>query len=173
MTPRQIGISAGILLAVGAIGYGAGRYALPAKIVTVTKTDTKVDIQYRDRIVEKVVTGPVKTVIHTVTREVACVPGATTPVVDSTTTIDAQPVVIDRVATNDGTSKTEAKTEITKTITNEQPRLMAQGGIDLKANWSAGGSYRLLGPGWLGAEYRNDLSLKPLERITVRFAVTF
>lgn len=173
MTPKTIGYAAGALLLSAIIGYGIGRYALPAKIVTVTKTETKTEIQWKDRIVEKMVQGPVRTVVHTVTRDVACAPGETAPVTTTDTVIDASPVIIDRVGDSTGTATAATKSETTKTVTNEQPRLMLQAGaslvigIPLKPEWSAGASYRLAGPFWLGAAYQSS------QRLEIRASLTF
>lgn len=160
MTPKRIAIAAGALLLAALIGYGIGRYATPAKVVTVTKVETKVDVQWRDRIVEKVVSGPVRTITHTVERLVPCTEGASTPTTDTTTTVEQGPVVIDRMANSDGTSESTTKTE-TKTVTVfSQPRLMLQAGggmaLSLKPtlSWSAAGLYRFAGPFWGGASYQ-------------------
>ncbi len=173
MTLKTLGISAGALLLAGAIGYGAGRYATPAKVVTVTKTETKTEIQWKDRIVEKVVAGPVRTVTHTVERLVPCVPGETTPVTDTTTTVDAGPVIIDRVGDSAGASTSATLAVTTSTTTHDQPRLMLQVGTGLRLKPDVGASYRFAGPVWLGASYDTDAALALKDRFRLRVSLTF
>jgi hypothetical protein len=173
MTAKRISIAVGALLAAALLGYGFGRYALPAEVVTKTVVDVQTKVEWKDRVVEKIVQGPTRTVTHVVERPVACVPGETTPSVETTTTVDAGPIIIDRVADETGTEATVAHAATTTTIIREQPRLMLQGGIDLKRVWDASASYRVMGPGWLGLAYRNDVTVKPLDRLNLRLTFTF
>jgi len=157
MTWRNVAISAVVLLLVGLGGYGAGRFTTPAKIETKTVVQEHTQIEYRDRVVEKVVQGPVRTVTHTVTREAVCVAGQSTPVTDTTTVVDAGPVTIDHASDSSGSAIQDVKVE-TKTVTvYEQPRLMLQAGAasgtDLSPHYNLGASYRFAGPLWAGAAY--------------------
>jgi hypothetical protein len=140
------------------VGFGAGRYATPAKVVTVTKVETKVEtrVEWRDREVEKQVQGPVR--IVTVTKSVPTKCGGP-PVTVTTVTEERGTVTIERV--EDQTSKTASATQTvaasTTTVTRDQPRWLLQAGAatgsDLKVNYNVAANYRLIGPGWIGAAY--------------------
>jgi hypothetical protein len=172
MTSRQYAITTGVvLIATGLIGYGLGRYATPAKVVVDTKVKIEEVVKWRDVVVEKRVEGPVRTVTRTVERPVACVPGETTPSIETVTTIDQGPVVIDHVATSDGAASTNTLAQTTTTITAEQPRWLLQAGAgtgtDLRVVYNAGVSRRLAGPFWLGVSGSTD------RRLTLTAGLTF
>lgn len=154
-------------LALGLVGYGVGRYAQPAKVITVTKTETQVE--WKDREVVREVAGPVRTVTRTVERLAKCPEGGTTPTREITIVEDRGPVVTDRASASDGTA--QAKAEVRTSVVAEQPRLALQAGAvagaDFRPTWNAGASYRLAGPLWLGAAYHSD------KRLEVRAMFTF
>jgi hypothetical protein len=146
------------------IGYGFGRYASPAKVETVTKVETREVVKWQDRIVERKVEGPVRTVTRTLTREVPCTPGDTAPFTDTTTTVEEGPVVTDSTTDASGSVIGTTKVEQRTVTVYSQPRLMLQAGaavgLDLKPAWNVGASYRLAGPFWLGVAYRSERQLE-------------
>jgi hypothetical protein len=160
-------------LVLGVVGYAVGRYIQPARVETVTKVETKTQIEYRDKIVEHRVEGPVRTVTRTLTRELPCIPGDTAPFTDTTTTVEEGPVVTDSTTDSTGTIAQTTRVE-SKTVTvYTRPRLMLQGGMDLSRTWSLGGGVRAIGPVWLGVEYRNELSRPTLDRFALKLSLTF
>jgi hypothetical protein len=159
------------LLLAGAVGYGFGRYATPAKIEVRTETKVQTQVEYRDRIVEKTVEGPVRTVTHTVLRMVPCTDGASTPAQVTDTVVEQGPTVITTDTVKNDTVTQVAQSE-TKTVTKmEQPKLMLQvggiSGLDFKPTWNAGASYRFAGPIWAGLSYHSD------KKLELRVALTF
>jgi hypothetical protein len=157
VTVKQIAVVVVACLLTLAAGYGAGRYVAPAKIITKTDIQWKDKIVYQDREVEKVVQGPTHTVTHTVVREVACKPGDTAPVSDTTTVVDAGPVTTDHTTAVDSTVVSTGEIKTQTVTVYEQPRLLLQAGaasgLDLKLRYNLGASYRLAGPLWAGAAY--------------------
>ena len=157
MTTRALALAIGLILAAAVAGYAWGRYATPAKVVTNTVVEIQTRTEWKDRIVEKVVQGPVRTVTHTVERPVACIPGETTPSIETTTTVDAGPVVTTSDTTQEGTQASATMAQTTTTVTQEQPRWLLQAGIasgtDIRPAYNVGASYRLLGPLLAGAAY--------------------
>lgn len=168
MTVRGWAIFAGVVVAAGVVGYGFGRYATPAKVEVRTETKTQTVVEYRDRVVERVVQGPTRTVTvaKVVTLEVPCPPGGTAPGTESTTTttVEAGPVVIDRTSDGSGTATASSQSGTSTRTTQEAPRwlLQAGAGLDRHADtyWTAGASYRLAGPFWLGAAYQSTKAVE-------------
>jgi hypothetical protein len=172
MTVRSAAIGIGALLVAGAVGYGFGRYASPAKVVTVTKVETKTVTEWKDRVVEKIVAGPVHTVTRTVEIKVPCPPGGGfVPGTETVTTVDAGPTVIDRTQDAAGTASTNTLAQTTTVVTQEQPRWLLQAGAgvgtDLRVVYNAGVSRRLAGPFWLGVSGSTD------RRLTLTAGLTF
>ena len=172
MSTRAWAIAAASLLAVGLAGYGFGRYVQPARVVVETVVRTETNIDWKDRVVEHRVEGPVRTVIRTVERTGPCEAG-TAPTSESIITIDEGPDTTDTVTDSTGTASAATKVE-TRTVTvYTQPRLMLQAGVaaglDLRPTYSLGASYRIVGPLWLGAAYLHGS--RP--QIDLRASLTF
>jgi hypothetical protein len=166
VTRRELYIvAAGVVVAV--LAFVGGRYSLPAKVVERVKVETKVETvtEWKDRIVEKRVDGPVR--IRTVVTEVPG-PSPACPVLRQTETVeDRGPVVTDTIADASGGSTVNASTVATSTkITeNERPgwRLAAAALWDPRALAYQPDRYqlevdrRIIGTVWLGARATTDL----------------
>jgi hypothetical protein len=156
---RRLYIALGAAIALAAAFVG-GRYSRPVEVREVVKVETKTVTvtEWKDRIVEKRVEGPVR--IRTVTREV---PGGERVV---TVVEERGPVVTDRAS--DAAGSTASKT--TGTVVSERVIKAAQPGwrASVLAGWDAGSpslrpetygvevSRRVVGTVWIGAWARTD-----------------
>lgn len=138
-----------LLCMTGVAGYSAGRHAVPAKVEE--RVVYKDRVEYRDRVVEKRVEGPVR--IQTVTRTV---PGPAGPERIVTRIEERAPVVVERQAEARRTA--EVAVQAAKVVVNEQPRWLVTGtaGIQLGAPlhppaYGVQLMYRVAGPAWVGA----------------------
>lgn len=153
---RRLLIAGGSLVALAA-AFLAGRYATPAKVVERVKVETKTVTvtEWKDRLVEKRVQGPVREVEHIVEK-----PGAERVITRWT---ERGPVTTDTTTDSSGSSatKTDAKTDASRIVT-AQPSWRIEG----QAGWSRlspapdlyglGVSRRIAGTVWLGAWARTD-----------------
>jgi hypothetical protein len=147
---------AGSLLALTA-AFLAGKYASPAKVVERIRVETKTVTvtEWKDRVVEKRVQGPVRVVEHITEK-----PGAERTI---TRWIDRGPVTTDTTRDGSGSSatKTDAKTDSSRTVT-AQPSWRIEG----QAGWSRLSpspdlyginiSRRVVGTVWVGGWARTD-----------------
>jgi hypothetical protein len=168
--PVQLIVALGGILALAA-AYGAGRYAAPPRVETSTVASSNATSAAQVQVVERVVAGPVRTVTRVVERVVPCTAGPATPVRETTVVEERGQQVTDTAVSATGRT-TEATQVAQSTVTTaEQPRLMLQAGASLGTNltpaWSAGASYRLTGPLWLGAAYEST------GRVELRASITF
>jgi hypothetical protein len=153
------------------IGYGFGRYASPAKVVTTTASTNEVraavvEVKHE---AETETQAPVDRVYVTRWFQSKCptIPGEVPALIPETTVTEhVGPVVIERTEDSDLTIVTASASTATTTTTTtaEQPRLMLQAGassgLDFKPAWNVGASYRLAGPFWLGVAYRSERQLE-------------
>jgi hypothetical protein len=156
---RRALIAGGVLLALVAAFVG-GRYSRPAEVREVVKVETKTVTvtEWRDRIVEKRVEGPVR--IRTVTREV---PGGERVV---TVVEERGPVTVDRSQDRAGESKETGSSA----VVSERVTKAARPGwrASVLAGWDADApslrpetygvevSRRVVGTVWIGAWARTD-----------------
>lgn len=171
MNLRNVSIALGALLLSGLIGYGAGRYAVPARVEVRTVVQTQTVTEWRDRVVEKVVAGPTRTVTRVVDVVGPCTP-AGAPTRETVTVVEAGPVTTTR-DTDAGGATTSATVADTRTVTTqEQPRFMLQvgaaSGIDVRPAYNVGASYRFAGPLWAGIAYHTTD-----RRLELRASLTF
>jgi hypothetical protein len=156
---RRALIAAGVTLALVAAFVG-GRYAAPVEVREIVKVETKTVTvtEWKDRIVEKRVEGPVR--IRTVTREV---PGGERVV---TVVEERGPVTVDRSQDRAGESRETGSS----TVVSERVTKVAKPGwrASVLAGWDADApalrpelygvevSRRLVGTVWIGAWARTD-----------------
>jgi hypothetical protein len=156
------------------VGYGAGRYATPAKVVTqtVTKTVTQDKIVYQDRVVtQKVLVEKEKRITHTVTVTDKKPTGEVVTTVTQDNHVDEDET--EGVTKTDDKSKTETKLTKqsvvqTKTVTN-QPNWRIGAGLGYAIPYALGhaspgvpgmrgavvdveAARRLGGPVWIGVK---------------------
>ena len=134
--------------------FALGRFTVSERVVTKVETQ----VEYRERIVEKRVEGPVRERIVTRTT-----PGPQGPTVYVDRVIERGPVVTDRTTDGEGTSLTRSLT-----VRDPQPRWMvgASAGLHLTSPldgiaWGGEVRYRFAGPFWLGVagNQRGDAAL--------------
>lgn len=127
MTLRSYLIVAGVVLAVGAGAFAAGRFAAPMKV----ETREVERVVFKDRVVEKVVTVTLAAKTKIVWRDRVVAPDGTTTTreVEKTDTREDTTRTDDRVATSEGTTEREAVT-----ITTNRPgwRVGALVGLSLR-----------------------------------------
>jgi hypothetical protein len=156
---RRLYIALGAALALAAAFVG-GRYSRPVEVREVVKVETKTVTvtEWKDRIVEKRVEGPVR--IRTVTREV---PGGERVV---TVVEERGPVVTDRASDAAGStaSRTTENVVSVRVVESARPgwRLSVAAGWDAEALslrpelYGVEVSRRLVGTVWIGAWARTD-----------------
>lgn len=156
---RRIAIAAGAVLALVAAFIG-GRYSRPAEVRELVKVETKTVTvtEWKDRVVEKRVEGPVR--IRTVTREV---PGGERVV---TVVEERGPVTVDRRQDRAGESKETGSSAIVSERVTKAARPDWRASV--LAGWDADApslrpetygvevSRRVVGTVWLGAWARTD-----------------
>ena len=165
----QISVISAILCAtLFVVGYGTGRYAVPAKIVTVEKekivTVEKQVIVTQTKTEIKVVTvKDTRVNVHRVTTDVHKPDGTTTTIVvedDHTNTHEGTGTNTNSVNNTHVTDNhsTVTEKETVKTITNAAPKWYfdVNAGWALNSNfspspvWGVGVSRRIVGPIWIG-----------------------
>jgi hypothetical protein len=156
-----------IVIVLLAVGYAFGRFTTPNKVVTqtVTKIQTQTVVQFKDRIVTKVVyvkakqTALAKDIVTTTTKKKN---GEVTTVTHEheqydTSTQIAKNTDITKTDVNKVNTTTDTQTISTKVIENSKPdwQLHVLGGIDLTHSFNPifGGEVdrRILGPIFVGA----------------------
>lgn len=156
MTTRQYIAAGGAALALLAASFVAGRYTASPEKVTV-RTEGQVRVEYRDRVVERKVEGPVR--VQVVTRTIQGPAGPERVVVR---TVERGPVTTDRAEEGQGAASQAFRAV---TIKEAQPRwlLGASAGLALGSTapvWGGQLMYRLAGPVWVGAAADSAGSLR-------------
>lgn len=155
MTWRTPAISAAVALVAGAV-LGWHLHPDPAPKVEVHEV-VRTQVEYRDRVQERVTEGPERVTTHTVTREIPRdVPGPER-VVTVTQVVERGPVVTERAEERAGVAQAARETAVVVTPppTAPAPRWAVSGGAlalpGPQLTWQVGAGVRLLGPVWAEA----------------------